>query len=121
VWLLSFWRREATRWLRQAEYDLAEAERCFQRGSYSYACFISHQAAEKAVKALYYARGEPTYGHDIAVLLEGLSRHGVKLNDLIDLGMHLNKHYAPTRYPNLHPSIEKALLSYTLGETLKLV
>lgn len=105
---MSFWKREAARWFRQAEYDLQEAERCLRSSSYAYACFISHQSAEKAAKAIYYLKGEPTYGHDIAILLEGLRKHGIRVDDLVDLGVHLNKFYAPTRYPNLHPSIEKA-------------
>jgi len=105
---LSSWKREAGRWFKQADYDLREAERSFQAGSYSYACFLSHQSAEKAAKAVCYLKGEPTYGHDVAVLLEALSRHGVRVDDLVGLGVHLNKFYAPTRYPNLHPSIDKA-------------
>jgi HEPN domain-containing protein len=105
---LGFWKREAVRWLKQADYDLREAERALRAGSYSYACFLSHQSAEKAAKAVCYMKGEPTYGHDVAVLLEGLKRHGVRVDDLIGLGMHLNKFYAPTRYPNLHPSMEEA-------------
>lgn len=105
---MSSWKREAGRWFRQAEYDLQEAERCLRSGSYAYACFCFYLSPEKAARAIYYLKGEPTYRHDVAVLLEGLKKRGIRIDDLVESGVYLNKFYAPTRYPNLHPSIEKA-------------
>ncbi|HDG62343.1 MAG TPA: HEPN domain-containing protein, partial [Thermotoga sp.] len=39
-------------WLRQALRDLEHAEESKRSGKHEWACFASHQAAEKAVKAL---------------------------------------------------------------------
>ncbi|MEM2321233.1 MAG: HEPN domain-containing protein [Candidatus Bathyarchaeia archaeon] len=40
-------------WLRQAIKDYKHAKTSLEVGDYEWACFVSHQAAEKAVKALY--------------------------------------------------------------------
>ncbi|WP_083774320.1 HEPN domain-containing protein [Ammonifex degensii] len=43
-------------WLKQAERDLAHAERSALQGDHGWACFAAHQAAKKAVKALHLYR-----------------------------------------------------------------
>lgn len=48
---------EAARWLAQAEYDLGAAHISADNKLYAYACFISQQSAEKAIKAFLYAHG----------------------------------------------------------------
>ena len=40
-------------WLRQARRDLENAEYELEGGFYEWACFLSQQAAEKAVKAVF--------------------------------------------------------------------
>lgn len=42
---------EGLRWLRQAQHDLSDAEYSLAGRRYSLACFLSQQAAEKALKA----------------------------------------------------------------------
>ena len=51
-------KREADRWLRQAENDLAYATVGLREGFAALVCFQCQQVCEKAVKALRYARGE---------------------------------------------------------------
>ena len=48
-------KEEGMRWLLQARQDLDDAKYCFQGKRFNLACFLSQQAAEKAVKAFIYA------------------------------------------------------------------
>jgi len=43
----------ASDWIRQAVRDLEHAKRSIEIRHFEWACFAAHQAAEKAVKALY--------------------------------------------------------------------
>ena len=40
-------RQNANRWLRQAEYDLTQADRLLRDGVFSYAAFFAEQSAQK--------------------------------------------------------------------------
>lgn len=86
--------------------DLSVAKELLESRHYSASCFHSQQAAEKAVKgALYQSRIEAR-GHSILALVENLERTAnLKLLDLYEDARLLDRHYAPTRYPNLHPSV----------------
>jgi HEPN domain-containing protein len=93
---------EARRWWDQAVDDLAfvrwirEEGRFFDKG-----CFVAQQAAEKALKACHYARGERFVpGHSTYELWEGLAASGMKLVDLADPCRRLDRVYIPTRYPS---------------------
>ena len=58
-------------WFAQADRDLAHAEDSLEQGSYVWACFASHQSADKAVKAvkaLHLYLGQ-SRGHVVAKLL----------------------------------------------------
>jgi len=60
-------------WLDQAQRDLDHARNDLSAGYHEWACFSTHQAAEKALKALYqYLSGE-AWGHSVKRLLEELS------------------------------------------------
>ena len=50
--------QNAARWLRQAEYDLTQAERSLREGVFSYAAFFAEQSAQKSLKAFLLSRGE---------------------------------------------------------------
>jgi HEPN domain-containing protein len=52
-------------WMRQAKRDMEMAEKARESGYYEWSCFIAHQAAEKAVKAVYQAHGGSAIGHGI--------------------------------------------------------
>ncbi len=92
---------EAERWLTQAEYDLGAAQTNADNQLFAYACFISQQAAEKAIKAYLYAQGlRQVFGHSVA----DLCRQAARFNkQFVRLGMDagkLDRLYIPTRYPN---------------------
>ena len=59
-------------WFAQADRDLAHAEDSLEQGSHEWACFASHQSAEKAVKALHLHLGQESWGHVVAKLLREL-------------------------------------------------
>ena len=70
-------------WVARARGDLALAAAPLPEGAfYEDLCFHAQQAAEKAVKAVYRARGlKFAYIHDIAELLGSLEREGVDIPD----------------------------------------
>ena len=89
--------READRWLRQAESDLAYAAVGLREGFAAQVCFQCQQVCEKAIKALRYARGErAVLGHALVELAAPLE---VMAGFREELGM-LDQYYVPTRYPN---------------------
>ena len=94
-------RREYERWMRQAEMDLDDARYNAKGRRYSLACFLSQQAAEKAVKAHLYGRGnELVWGHSVAELVDDASGADPEMESLKEKGSFLDRFYIPTRYPN---------------------
>ncbi|HEY2931608.1 MAG TPA: HEPN domain-containing protein [Acidobacteriota bacterium] len=91
-------------WMDQARSDLDHARNDLAGSFYDWACFSAQQAAEKAVKAVFQALGQEAWGHSVADLLRELSRTRSVTQDLVDIGLELDKSYIPTRYPNAHPS-----------------
>jgi HEPN domain-containing protein len=88
-------------WLRQAYADLRHAENARASGDYEWSCFAAQQAAEKALKALYYRLGKEAWGHTVSALLGSLPKGFVdKEENLVDCAKLLDKHYILTRYPN---------------------
>jgi HEPN domain-containing protein len=90
-------------WFSQALEDLAQAEDSRRAGRHEWACFASHQAAEKAVKALHLRLGQEAWGHVVAKLLRELPAAAGAGEELVDRGRVLDTFYIPTRYPNSHP------------------
>lgn len=91
--------RASRRWLDTARRDLDCARLAAGAGFHAHACFNAHQAAEKAVKAIHYAKGaRMVLGHNIRQLIERL--------DIPSLGMllagarQLDLYYVPARYPS---------------------
>src|SRR3989338_5829633 len=88
---------EVKKWLKKAEKDLLAAKINLQQELYDVSSFLSHQAAEKALKALYILKFKRLWKtHDLVGLL-------VKLNseeDLLEICDELNRHYIDTRYPS---------------------
>ena len=85
-------------WFAQAERDLEQAVASRAEGRHEWACFAAHQAAEKAMKAAHYARGQEAWGHVVRQLLEDFAAP----SELIDKGRVLDSYYIPTRYPTGH-------------------
>ena len=93
-------------WLEEAVDDLKAAEKLFEHGMWSKACFYSHQAAEKALKALCIKKlGRYVHTHSVTRLLEEVSEAVNLPPELIDRARGLDRHYIPTRYPNAWPEL----------------
>ena len=87
------------RWLSTARKDLDYARLAADSGFHAHACFNAHQAAEKAVKAVHYARGaRMVLGHSIRKLMENLNSPSLEV--LLSAARQLDLYYVPTRYPN---------------------
>lgn len=91
-------------WLRQGRRDLDHARRAHAGEDHEWACFAAHQGAEKALKAVFQARGEEAWGHTVSELLTALLGNRSPADPLLLRAKALDKHYIPTRYPNGFPS-----------------
>lgn len=112
------YKEESHRWIRQAKADIKAAEICSQNGSHEWASFQSQQAAEKALKAIWYFIGEDPWGHSIVKLLNDFPDPAINhtLNSLMNDAKSLDKLYIPTRYPNGLPELIPADV-YTADES----
>lgn len=94
-------RSEARRWLQQAEDDLGAARALLAAQKYAQACFFAQQAAEKALKALWFARDLDPWGHSVYRLISELPpEEREPLDHLRPLALALDKLSDPTRYPD---------------------
>jgi len=92
---------EARRWLAQALHDRDAARLVRDHGYCEHACFLAQQAAEKALKAFLYARGEgPVLGHSTLALVQEAASCEPAFEALADSCRRLDQLYIPTRYPN---------------------
>ncbi|MEM3995480.1 MAG: HEPN domain-containing protein [Pyrobaculum sp.] len=96
-------REEGLVWLVEAVRECAVAKYLVAGGVYNLAAFHAHQAAEKALKSLYYVflRREPPKRHNLLELYRELRAGGVELSpSLVDGLAVLTKYYATSRYPD---------------------
>lgn len=92
---------EADRWLTSANEDREYARHAAEGGFHAPACFHAQQAAEKAVKAVHYARGaRAVIGHNVRALIESLDPRVDPLDALLDDARELDLFYISSRYPN---------------------
>jgi HEPN domain-containing protein len=104
----------AARWLRQAKYDLAQAERLLGDGVFSYAAFFSEQAAQKALKAFLISRGSRFVAiHSVGELARAAAEIDSRFVELVQSGLRLDRHYLVTRYPDALPAPAIPAESYT--------
>jgi len=87
-------------WMRQAGRDLASAKAQKRDGFHEWACFIAHQAAEKALKALLQKHGAQAWGHSLLGLLRAAGERVQVESDLETGAKLLDRYYIPARYPN---------------------
>ena len=86
------------RWICTARKDLDFARLAADAGFHAHACFNAHQAAEKAVKAIHYAKGaRMVLGHGIRQLIEHLDAPSPAA--LLSAARQLDLYYVPSRYP----------------------
>ncbi len=92
---------EGYRWLEQAAADLHSAKVLLENNIYHTTCFISQQAAEKALKAYLYGQGEELVaGHSVASLCSWAAEYDQDFMALHEDISILDGYYIPTRYPN---------------------
>ncbi len=97
--------QEFERWWRQAQHNLASAERDTAAGDFAWACFKAQQAAEMAVKGLLLGLGQPAHGHSVLALVRRLEALSVTVPGSIkESAQRLDRLYIPPRYPNAHPT-----------------
>jgi HEPN domain-containing protein len=88
-------------WFRQAKADLRHARNALEDGDYEWSCFAAHQAAEKAIKAVFLKQGMDAWGHTLTVLIGNLPKSVLQPTEaLVNYARILDKYYIPTRYPN---------------------
>jgi len=92
-------------WLEEAEDDFNAAADLARLGRYAKACFLSQQAAEKALKALLIAKaGRYERTHSVYALLLAAEKYGIPIPpELKEAGEELDRHYVLSRYPNAWP------------------
>jgi len=96
---------EFRRWFESAVRTLKSAERDIAAGDFNWACFKSHQAAEKSLKALLWGVGKPTFGHSLIKLAEkAFEAIGGRVEWVADNCMRLDKYYTTSRYPDVWES-----------------
>jgi HEPN domain-containing protein len=87
--------------MRQAEFDLADAELAFEHGRHALACFLCQQAAEKAVASFLFSRGaEAVWGHALADLCQDAVALEPSFELIATVAVLLDKYYLGTRYPS---------------------
>jgi HEPN domain-containing protein len=91
-------KREAQRWLLQAENDFRYAKIGLREGFYAQVCFQCQQVCEKALKSIHYGelKKRIVIGHSLIELARELTVE----QDLLDELAVLDQYYIATRYPN---------------------
>ncbi len=93
-------------WFEEAIDDFEAAQILLEMGKWSKACFFSHQAVEKALKALLIKKlGVYRHTHSVAALINEISSRIALPNNLAKLASKLDRYYIPTRYPSAWPSL----------------
>jgi len=87
-------------WIAQAKRDLEVARWAKDGKFFEWACFISQQSAEKAVKAVYQKFGGEAWGHSVFLLLKGIKEKVDVPEEVLTCAKNLDRFYVPTRYPN---------------------
>lgn len=93
-------------WLRRARSNLAIAKNQIPEACFEDLCFESHQAAEKAIKAVFvHIELAFPFIHDLVKLLDLLHRAGIKIPKYLTQAKYLNPFAVLTRYPNSTKSV----------------
>lgn len=95
---------EFARWREQADAAGDTARPARAGGRHDWACFLSEQSAQLAVKGLLHGIGADAWGHDLVVLAATAASQLGEAFDVAEQGARLARHYIPTRYPDAHPS-----------------
>ena len=94
--------------LAQASQDLAQGRLSADHGYHEWACFVAHQAVEKALKGLHLSLGQQVWGHGLGRLFRDLpnllqEQMECRVPDLVERLRILDALYILTRYPDSLP------------------
>ena len=105
-------------WNKQSDYDLDTAKYMFRGGRYSYAVFMCHLSAEKAIKGLFEQRSGliPPKTHNLVYLLNQLEIKPEK--HMANLIATLSEANIATRYPE---SLEMLQKNYTESVAARII
>lgn len=97
---------EFARWWEAAEDARRGATVQRDAGLHQWACFLSEQAAELAMKGFLRGVGAPGWGHDLVALGKAVAdATGLEVSADVEAALRrLSRHYIPARYPDAHPS-----------------
>lgn len=91
-------------WLDRAADDLAAGNLMLSQDFTAHACFLAHQAFEKALKAfLLKNRGAYPRTHKLVDLVRECSVYDPAILNHLDGAIVLEQYYIPTRYPDATP------------------
>jgi len=110
-------RKEAENWMKQAESDMKNAELMYNSGAYDIASFLSHQLAEKALKAYYiYSRKEfPNKTHNLKEYAEAINELPAELAIYC---RDLTPHYIVSRYPDAAAGVPAEIYTKNIAKDL---
>jgi HEPN domain-containing protein len=92
-------KNRAKNWLKQALNDLEWARAGLEKKFFSQACFMSQQAAEKAIKAIAFSEDFEVRSHSIVSIAKEL-----KINSAVETAARrLDLYYISARYPDALP------------------
>lgn len=95
---------EGQRWMQQAEQTFARAQHNYNGGFYAGACFECQQAAEMALKAFLYSRGERLVRtHSVEELRQRCETYEPDFAAVSREAKKLDRLYLTTRYPDALP------------------
>jgi len=95
--------QRAADWFGEALAELRASRDLCATGHWSWCCFTSQQAAEKALKAICEHFRSPQFGHNLNVLIDAVEQHVRVDNSIRTACARLNRYYIPTRYPDAFP------------------
>ena len=92
--------KDAVVWLDFASYDLKTAKWEFEGKIYTSSCYAAQQTAEKALKALIWAKGKviPKV-HSLDRLVSELKKLNIAIFEIEEEAKQLDKYYISARYP----------------------
>ncbi|MDH4466686.1 MAG: HEPN domain-containing protein [Bacteriovoracaceae bacterium] len=92
-------KKRAKDWLNQAINDLRYAKEGIKTQFYSQVCFMSQQAAVKAIKSIAYHKEYDIKGHSIAKIAKAIGLN----SEVEEAGKRLDIYYISSRYPDALP------------------
>lgn len=97
-------KKDADRWLRQAEEDYKVLEILLEKQKHYMVCFLAQQAGEKAAKSIMHYYGVQLIAvHSVYTILKSLEDHLNIPEQMLAYAKRLDKYYIPTRYPDAFP------------------